>query len=72
MIGLFGFLVSVLWSWAVAELSEEVWLLAIGVERMCGCLQQGLLELLVYVDQKCGFAELPCATMEGFLLQLEC
>ena len=56
MIGLFEFLASVLWSWVMAELREEFWLFAIGVERMCGCSQQGLLELLVYVDQKCGFA----------------
>ena len=39
---------------------------------MYGYALEGLLELLVYVDQKCGSAELPCATMEGFLLQLEC
>ena len=44
----------------------------IGVGMICGNSPEGLLELLVYVDQKCGFAELPCATMEGFLLQLEC
>ena len=44
MIGLFEFLASVLWSWVMAELPEEFWLVAIGVERMIGCLRQGLLE----------------------------
>jgi hypothetical protein len=39
---------------------------------MFGCSLEGLVGLLLYVDQKCGSAELLRATMEGLLVQLEC
>ena len=43
-----------------------------GMGMMYGYSLEGFLELLVYVGQKCGSAELPCTTMEGFLSQLGC